>query len=132
MKYVAVEGMTIAYTAELEGVPIGAAVVEATPGAASENVKVDDSGVYRDGLKLTATAWSVTANGQEYAGGGSVQGTFSSTAKKVLVDGEKILLQGDEASFSVEATNIAVPADTRTFDITAKIVSAGQTLIKAE
>ena len=49
MKPVAVEGMTLAYTAKMGETPMGNALVTAQPGLASQNVRVDGKGVYVDG-----------------------------------------------------------------------------------
>lgn len=133
-KPVAVEGMTLTYMATMEDptthevIPMGVATVVATLGAASSNTSVDGKGVYTDGLQLTATAWKIAT----YAGGGSAVGNFESSAEKVKVDGSLVLLEGDEASFDVQATNTVPPLDPQTFTITATIQVAGQTSVTAE
>ncbi|SHL04522.1 hypothetical protein [Fibrobacter sp. UWH4] len=126
MKYVAVEGMVLTYTAKMGETPMGAAVVTAQPGAASQTVKADGKGVYVDGTTLTATAWTVGA----YAGGGTVVASFESSAEFVKVDGRNVLLEGDSAEFEVSATNPS--GDTQTFTITATVQSAGQISVSAE
>lgn len=133
-KLVAVEGMTLTYMAAMEDpvshekIPMGVATVTATLGAASSNTSVDGKGVYVDRLQLTATAWQIAT----YAGMGSSVGNFESSAKKVKVDGSLVLLEGDEASFDVQATNTVPPLDPQTFTITATIQVAGQTSVTAE
>lgn len=127
MKYVAVEGMTVVYTAELSGVPAGSAIVEATLGAASTNVSEDGRGVYVDGLQHSASTWEIGP----YVGAGLVVANFESSASFVEVDGTPVLLEGDKVLFDVSATNPAT-SDTQTFTITGTIVSAGQNTLTAD
>ena len=127
MKPVAVEGMTLAYTAKIGETPMGNALVTAQPGLASQNVRVDGKGVYVDGADLTATAWTIGA----YVGAGKVLSNFESSAEFLKVDGENVLLEGDAAEFDVSATNTS-SGDTKTFTITATIQTAGQDSLTAE
>ena len=127
MKYVAVEGMTLVFTSG-----VNPAVVVYNPVTGSPNVSVDGNGVCLDGLTLTATSWEITVGSLVYAGAGTVTADFSSSAEYVSVDGKKVLLEGDEATLNVEATNVENPSDTQLFSITAKIVMAGQTVMKAD
>lgn len=127
MKPVAVEGMTLAYTAKMGETPMGNAEVTAQPGLASQNVRVDGKGVYVDGADLTAKAWTIGA----YTGAGEVLANFKSSAEFVKVDGENVLLEGDAAEFDVSATNTS-SGDTKTFTITATIQTAGQDSVTAE
>lgn len=127
MKLVAVEGMTLFYTATLAGSPVSPVSVTATLGPASQSVKVDRSGVYADGLRITATAWTIGA----YAGSGTAVAGFSSSAEYVKADGAPVLLEGDYAEFDVQATNPS-SGDTRAFTIRATIKAAGQSVLKAD
>ncbi|WP_405326036.1 hypothetical protein [Fibrobacter sp.] len=124
MKYVAVEGMTIVYTAGALS-----AIVTATLGQASSNVRIDGNGVYLDGLELTASSWQIGT--YTVPVGAPVTGNFESSARKVKADGEYVLLEGDTAEFDVQATDPNTQT-TQTFTITATVQSAGQTSVKAE
>lgn len=123
MKHVAVEGMTIVYTAGALS-----AIVTATLGQASSNVNIDGKGVYVDGLELTASSWQIGT--YTVPVGAPVTGNFESSARKVKADGEYVLLEGDTAEFDVQATDPNTQT-TQTFTITATVQSAGQTSVKA-
>lgn len=119
MKYVAVEGMTLDFgdTTVLDE--------SVTLGPASFNTSVDGKGVYAGPLAISV----VGAQKEDYMGG-SGAGIFSPGAQKVSVDGLKVLLEGDEATFEVVGVNAeAVPV---AWTVTAKVTSAGQTVMKAD
>lgn len=119
MKYVAVEGMSLDFgdTTVLDE--------SVTLGPASLNVSVDGKGVYSGQLAIAV----VGAQKGDYTGG-TGGGIFLPSAQNVSADGQKVLLEGDEATFNVVGVNAElVPV---TWSVTAKISSAGQTSMKAD
>lgn len=120
MKYVAVEGMTISYN--VGGVP---ATASETLGPASLTVKADGKGVYAGNLQITVTSATDGSGATE----GSGVGFFEPSSEFCTADGEKFLLEGDEASINVVGVKNGEPYP---WVLTAKVQSAGQTSVKAE
>lgn len=120
MKLVAVEGMTIEYT-------VGSVVASATEvlGPASLTVSVDGKGVYAGSLSISVT--NATDGSGASAGMGS--GVFVPSSSYCTADGEKVLLEGDEATIQVAGTKSGEPFS---WTLTAKIKSAGQDSVSAE
>lgn len=118
MKYVAVEGMTVTYGEN--------AVTSKTLGPASSVAKVDGKGVYAGMLPISVFGADNGANT-----GGSGAGFFVPGSTYCSVDGQNVLLEGDEASILVAGTNkeSGLPVS---WVVTAKIQSAGQASLKAE
>lgn len=118
MKYVAVEGMTVTYGEN--------SVASSTLGPASSVTKVDGNGVYAGMLSISVSG---ADNGVNTGGSGS--GFFIPGSSYCTVDHQKVLIEGDEATIVVEGTikESGLPAS---WNVTAKIQSAGQTHVKAE
>jgi hypothetical protein len=120
VKLVAVEGMTIEYT-------VGSVVASATEvlGPASLNVSVDGNGVYAGSLSISVTK----ATDGSGASAGTGAGVFVPSSSYCTADGEKLLLEGDEATIEVTGTK---GSQTYAWTLTAKIKSAGQDSVSAE
>ena len=114
MKYVAVEGMTLDFGTT--SVPPGGVVL----GPASLKASVDGHGVYAGPLSIMVTG---AAMGSNTAGTGA--GVFVPSS----VRGQKLLLEGDSATFIVAGTLSGVPVS---WPVTATVRSAGQVSVKAE
>lgn len=120
MKLVAVEGMVITYSAS--GKP--AEAVEKL-GPASATISVDGSGVYAGSLSIEVTS----ATDGDGATAGTGAGFFVPSSKYCTADGEKLLLEGDEATIEVTGTK---GSQTYAWTLTAKVESAGQSALSAE
>lgn len=118
MKYVAVEGMTLSFgttTVPDDGVVLG---------PASVSVSVDGSGVYAGQLSITITDATMGSNT-----GGTGSGFFAPSSIHCDADGQKLLLEGDTAAIKVTGVNSGSRVE---WAVTATVVSAGQTYMKAE
>ena len=118
MKYVAVEGMTLDFGTT--SVPPGGVVL----GPASLKASVDGHGVYAGPLSIMVTG---AAMGSNTAGTGA--GVFVPSSVRCTADGQKLLLEGDSATFIVAGTLSGVPVS---WPVTATVRSAGQVSVKAE
>lgn len=120
MKPAAVEGVLIEYS-------VGGKVASATEtlGPAIDTVKVDGNGLYAGNLNISVT----NATDGQGATAGTGAGVFVPSSSYCTADGEKLLLEGDEATIQVAGTKNGEPF---TWTLTAKMKSAGQDSFFAE
>lgn len=98
---------------------------------ASSNSKIDGKGIYAGDITISISNFS----GPGFTNG-SGSGTLSGSAQFVSVDGEHVVLEGDQSeSINVTATITPPPATppyTMTVPTTVTITSAGQLSVQAE
>lgn len=121
MKNVAVEGATVTFYGP--GLTSYGAVT--ISGSYSDNVVIDGKKAFAD--KITGTCASMTF--ENYVSG-PVEFEIKGSSGYVICDEKNVILYGDASG------NISVPAtyegDTPTFSVTANVIDAGQTNVKAE
>ena len=120
MKNVVVEGCSL-----VADTGIGNIKIETD---ASKKVKVDQKGVYAGTLTISITGLSGTGFTN-----GSGTGTLTGTSVYNKVDGGAVVLEGDQsAQIPVNATTTSSPASSIVVPTIVTIVSAGQTVVKAD
>lgn len=120
MKNVAVEGCQLTANTGIGNISI------TTP--ASTNTKVDSKGVYAGTLTISITGLS----GSGFTNGSGV-GTLTGSAQNSKIDNQAIVLEGDQSDvITVKATTTSTPPTQIEVPTIVTIVSAGQTVMKAE
>ena len=90
----------------------------------SEGVK---KGIYTSPLSVTVSGYTDAS-----ISGGSGTGVINSTALKNKVDGSAVMLEGDSGEVVLSGTNPQSGSPVTGYTVTVKIISAGQTVVKAE
>ena len=116
-KPVAVEGCTLTLSPGT-----GTATITS---AASTKAKADGKGVYRGTLQISISGY--TSSVITVAGSGSGSGTLDGTSQTTKVEGQTVVLEGDQATITVNgqatAGSSTVPASE---PVTVTIQNAGQ------
>lgn len=123
LKEIAVEGMTL----EPDD-PLVSATISIT-GSSSSKSKAEGKGIYKDNLSISVSA--ITKPPATVPDSGPYTANFSSSASKVKVDGNLVLLDGDETE-TINATPKLPNGTPNPISFKVKIQSAGQSKVKAQ
>lgn len=127
MKNVATEGMTLELTATTGSVSAGWENLTTISTKPSENMKVDEAGVYAGDISVTIA--TINTNVGVFTG---VSFTLKASSKFSKLDGKPLLLDGDSGTTVAEGSTKTTPPSPTTDTFTLKVSNAGQNAVKAE
>lgn len=128
LKNVVIEGCQ--FSIEVGGAVIGAGNVNITsPSSTNSEVVL---GVLSKGIYAGQMAVSVAGYTDSAISGGTGSGTISPSATKMKIDSQAVVLEGDSGQVVLSGTNPQSGSPVSGYTVTVKIISAGQSVVKAE
>ena len=129
LKNIVVEDCQFSIT--VGGVVIGSGEVSINSLASSNSKVIINEGV-KKGIYTSPMSITVSGYSDPAISGGSGTGVINSTAIKNKIDGSLIMLEGDSGEIILSGTNPDSGSPVTGYAVTVKIISAGQTVSKAE
>lgn len=130
LKNIVVEGCSLEF--QNGGSPNEGIVINPTPVQTSTKVKAEGKAVYKT-LKFTITGYTAPSSKPNWVpGSGSGSGEITATSQYVKVEGEKVILEGDEsAEITINGQEYEGSSTvSATFTEVVKVTNAGQTKVK--
>lgn len=131
LNFIAVEGCSLEF--QDGGSPNSAITIN--PNQVSTKVKADGKGVYKT-LKFTILGYTASSAKKQYwvAGSGSGSGEINASSQNVKVEGNSVILEGDESSTITISGMEQLPGSTNPTPTTTtdfvKVTKAGQSKVK--